>query len=511
MKKEFNKKYAEIALYCLICVILGVVIIFILAGARDFLINKEYSGIFKILQPFIIGAILAYLLNPLMAFLEKKIFSKIIKKKKDGRKNKTAVRTLSLISTLLITFIVIGLLLVMVIPQIMTSINQLTGIVADLFTPVDDDIPEEYVQESKTEADPENTEESGSLFDLSSGDDEINQIEIDTYMISNTKIGMMINDFSYKLQDFIDSMGLNLNVEETFNDLVLVFTSNIVSFTRSIVQPLINQTASIIYSTATGVLNIFLAVIIAIYLLNSKETYVAQTKKVLYSILPANFTNKLLDTGHKAHEIVGGFLIGKILDSLIIGVICFICMTLFNINYSMLISVIVFVTNIIPFFGPFIGAIPSIFFLLFVDPWQALWFIVFILILQQIDGNIIGPKILSSTIGLSSIWVIFSILLMNGLFGLFGMFFGVPIFAVIYILFKEFVENRLKRKNLPHETAEYLTAEENGVLPLENIETPPDKSSERGFIDKTDKKIKDFINRRFKNKQSDEDSENKNN
>lgn len=480
MKKEFNKKYAEIAFYCLLCVIIGVVIIFILAGARDFFINKKYTGVFKILQPFIMGALIAYLLNPLMGFFERRIFSKAIKNKKDGRKNKTAVRTLSLISTLLITFIVIGLLMVMVIPQIMASVNQLTGIVADLFTPVDG-------------AEKTQTETIDSLLDASSADDELNRIEIDKYMISNTKIGRMINEFSYTLQDFIDGMGVNLNVEETFNELVLVFTSNIVSFTRAIIQPIINQTASIIYSTATGVLNIFLAIIIAIYLLNSKETFLAQTKKVFFSLLPVNFTNKLLDTARKAHEIVGGFLVGKILDSLIIGVICFICMTIFSINYPMLISVIVFVTNIIPFFGPFIGAVPSIFFLLFVDPWQALWFTVFIVILQQIDGNIIGPKILSSTIGLSSIWVIFSILIMNGLFGLFGMFFGVPIFAVIYMLFKEFVENRLKRKNLPQDTAEYLVAE---------TAPPLDESKETEFTDKPDKKIKNFISRRFKSKKS---------
>lgn len=501
MKKEFNKKYIEIALYCLICVIAGIVIIFILAGARDFFINKKYTGIFKILQPFILGALMAYLLNPLVSFLDRKLFSKIVRKKKDGRKNKKAVQTLSLIATLLLTFIVIGLLMVMVIPQIMSSVNQLTGIVADLFSPIED------TQKNSQD----NTEDN--LFDFSYTSDELHQIEIDKYMISNTKIGKMINDFSYTIQDFIDGMGIDMNIEETFNDLVLVFTSNIVSFTQTIIQPVINQTANIIYSTATGVFNIFLAIIIAIYLLNSKETFAAQSKKLLFSLFPMNFTNKLLDIARKAHEIVGGFLVGKILDSLIIGVICFIFMSIFRINYPMLISVIVFVTNIIPFFGPFIGAIPSIFFLLFVDPWQALWFTVFIIILQQVDGNIIGPKILSSTIGLSSFWIIFSILIMNGMFGMFGMFFGVPIFAVIYMLFKEFVENRLKRKNLPYETAEYLQPESgesppNGNSPLDN-EAPAAEEAKIGGIDKADKKIKEFIYRRFKSKQSDDDTENK--
>ena len=162
----------------------------------------------------------------------------------------------------------------------------------------------------------------------------------------------------------------------------------------------------------------------------------------------------VLHITQKANDIFGGFLIGKIIDSAIIGVLCFIGLSFLNMPYTMLVSVIVGVTNVIPFFGPYIGAIPSTLLILLANPIKGIYFLIFILLLQQLDGNFIGPKILGNSTGLSSFWVIFSILLGGGLFGFLGMLLGVPTFAVIYYIIELIIDGRLHRKNLP-ESSDY--------------------------------------------------------
>lgn len=168
----------------------------------------------------------------------------------------------------------------------------------------------------------------------------------------------------------------------------------------------------------------------------------------------------IIEKSRKCNEIFGGFVIGKIIDSLIIGVLTFILLSIFNMPYTMLVSIIVCVTNVIPFFGPFIGAIPSFFLILLIDPIKALWFLLIIFLIQQLDGNIIGPKILGNSTGLSAFWVMFAILIAGGLFGFAGMLFGVPVFAIIYYLLSEWIRGKLKKKNLPLETENYMDAEE---------------------------------------------------
>lgn len=184
--------------------------------------------------------------------------------------------------------------------------------------------------------------------------------------------------------------------------------------------------------TLTFFKNVFIGIIIAIYVLNSKQLFAAQAKKLLYGCLSTRRANIVLDNARFTHRVFGGFINGKLLDSLIIGILCFVGMTALRMPYAMLISVVVGVTNIIPFFGPFIGAIPSGLLILLIDPLKALYFVLFILALQQFDGNILGPKILGDSTGLSSFWVIVCILLAGGLFGFVGMVVGVPLFAVLY-------------------------------------------------------------------------------
>jgi predicted PurR-regulated permease PerM len=196
--------------------------------------------------------------------------------------------------------------------------------------------------------------------------------------------------------------------------------------------------------------------IISIYLLSSKEIFAAQAKKITYAFCPVDRANRWISNVRFASKTFGGFFVGKILDSLIIGLLCFIVTSIIGTPFNVLISVIIGVTNIIPFFGPFLGAIPSLLLILLINPMQALYFLIFVIILQQVDGNFIGPKILGNSTGLSSFWVIFSITLFGGLWGVFGMIVGVPIFAVLFAFMKTLVETKLSTKELSPETSKYL-------------------------------------------------------
>lgn len=205
----------------------------------------------------------------------------------------------------------------------------------------------------------------------------------------------------------------------------------------------------------SAVVDTFVAVIVAIYLLNSKELFFAQLRKVLSAFLPVQAVENAVRIGGLTNRTFNGFINGKLLDSAIIGVLCFVCLQLLKMPYALLVSVIVGVTNIIPFFGPFIGAIPSAFIILIAEPIKAIWFLIFILLLQQFDGNILGPKILGNSTGLPAIWVLFAILIGGGLSGFVGMIVGVPTFAVIYTLFKEYLNDRLQKRGLSQRTDDY--------------------------------------------------------
>ena len=228
------------------------------------------------------------------------------------------------------------------------------------------------------------------------------------------------------------------------------------------VNQLINQ-----YSTKTlslSVIGVFRALwnfvigfIISIYVLGSKEKFAGQAKKIAYALFDRKGGNELISNFRFIHSTFIGFIGGKIVDSIIIGIICFICTNIIGTPYAILVSVIVGVTNVIPFFGPWIGGIPSALLVLMVDPMQALYFIILILIIQQFDGNILGPKILGDSTGLSGFWVIFAITVFSGLFGVLGMVVGVPIFAVIYAGIKSVVNRLLHKKDLPIEIQPYMT------------------------------------------------------
>lgn len=217
---------------------------------------------------------------------------------------------------------------------------------------------------------------------------------------------------------------------------------------------------NIVASFASSIWNIAIGVIVSIYLLIDKENMCAGIKKVVYAILPKKGAEKVILITHKSNETFGKFLSGKILDSAIIGVLAYIVLKIFNMPYGLLISVIIGITNIIPFFGPFIGAVPSFIIILFVSPQKALWFLLIVFILQQVDGNIIGPKILGDSIGISAFWILFSIMVAGEIMGFVGMIIGVPLFAVIYSLFKDFINEKLKSKGLKTDIKEYKNIDE---------------------------------------------------
>ncbi len=225
---------------------------------------------------------------------------------------------------------------------------------------------------------------------------------------------------------------------------------------------MIPQTNALMTSVTIGVFNVIQAVfhiligiMVSVYILFSREKFSAQTKKVIYAVMKPERANMTLHIARKSNQIFGGFIIGKIIDSAIIGVLCFLGMTILDMPYVVLVSVVVGVTNVIPFFGPYIGAIPSTILIMLDSPIKGLYFILFILFLQQLDGNVIGPKILGDSTGLSSFWVIFSIILGGGLFGFVGMVLGVPTFAVIYYIVRTWINQKLEHKKLPVQSEKY--------------------------------------------------------
>lgn len=202
------------------------------------------------------------------------------------------------------------------------------------------------------------------------------------------------------------------------------------------------------YQLTSGVFNIFLSIMAALYILIDKEQLVRHVKVANYALFPKQVADYFVRLQRDANDVFNNFIIGKAIDSLIIGVLCYIGLTVLNLPYALLLSVIVGTTNMIPVFGPFIGAVPGIFILLLIRPIEAVYFALFILVLQQFDGNILGPLILGDRLGLPSIWILFAVCVGGGLFGVIGMFIGVPVFAIVYAAIRELVYFRLKKKNM---------------------------------------------------------------
>lgn len=399
-KADWNiKPYLAVGLTSFLVIILSITVFFLIYRYHGLARNWDY--LVGILQPIIIGLVLAYLINPIVMFLERHLLPLLKRHMKREEKAKKAARGLSVGGALLFLFVILAVLLNMVIPELYYSIERMVT-----------QLPRQVE----------------SFMDW-----------IENYISSDSEIS------SYLEQ------GLKRGLEylETWAE-----------------TEFFPQTKNVLSSLTTGVIsvvkilfNLVIGIIISVYVLMGKETFVGQAKKIIYAILPAQKGNVVVDTVRKSNQIFGGFISGKILDSAIIGILCFIVLYLLKMPYAVLVSVIVGVTNVVPFFGPYIGAIPSTILIMLTSPIQGLYFIIFILILQQVDGNIIGPRILGESTGLSSFWVVFAILVGGGLFGFMGMVLGVPVFATIYYLIRKMIAYILRKKGLPEATRAYTEAE----------------------------------------------------
>ncbi len=338
----------------------------------------------NILMPIIMGIVIAYLLNPVVEFYERHLDRSLGKFIEKKTKKKVSMRGLSIFISVIIVLAVIALLIMMVVPQIYTNISNLVY-----------SLPEQ-IQNLV-----------GKLMELAK---------------NNEKVRNAINGFYDNIMNYITNW-----IKSDMLGQVSVVIDRIMG----------------IFGTAV---NCLVAFIVAIYVLLSKETFRRQIKKGINAFFNERQTNVIVSVVKESDKIFGGFISGKIIDSFIIGVICFVCCLILRMPYVALVSVIVGVTNLIPFFGPYIGAIPSAVLILLDSPSKGIVFIIFIAILQQVDGNIIGPKILGQSTGLSPFWVVFAIFLGNGLFGIVGLFIGVPLWAVVYYLIKRYVNYRIMIK-----------------------------------------------------------------
>lgn len=397
MKFEWNKKYFIISIYAF--GVLSAAILFYFGASK--LIENLLTGvslIFNILKPIFYGLLVAYVMNPVIKVLEKllKRFcdSQAAKKIKIKEPSKTTLRGLSIGFAWLIVLALLTFMISVIIPCINTNIIKISA---------NSDI---YFQ------------------NFNKG---VTKLE----RIMQYPQGALVNQINSLIQ----------NIEGI-----------IAKSAQHVLPHIFNLTKQI----TTGVINAFIAIIVSIYFLFSKELFCAQMKKMLSAFVKDEKIEKLFASGREVNLVFNNFLFGKLLDSLIVGILCYLGMLPWKIPYAVLISSIVGITNIIPYFGPFIGAVPCIIILLLENPTKALIFTIFILILQQIDGNIIGPKVLGETIGLNSFWVMFSIILFGGLFGVVGMFLGVPIFAAFYVFFKRLIEGKLAKKAMPTETSAYM-------------------------------------------------------
>ena len=382
-KKPHIKPYLYGMLAGFGAIALSIIFFFLIYRFDGF--GSAISTLTGILMPFIYGAVIAYLLKPVCNSIEG-FLRRFIPEKMKG-----LINALSVTFTILFGLLLIYALCMMIIPQLITSVTTL-------------------------------------------------------YYTAQANITKFMNWANHL--EFIEK---NEQIMELLNSAYAALNTNLDTWIKNTLLP---SMQNIVSGAAVGVLNVvtmaknlIIGIIVAVYMLASRKRFVQQAKLVLYSIFKPRWAELIKEEVKYADKMFGGFINGKILDSAIIGVLCYIGCLIFKFPSALLVSVIIGVTNVIPFFGPFIGAIPATLLILIQNPIKALWFVLFVLVLQQVDGNIIGPKILGNTTGLSSFWVLFAILLFGGLWGFVGMIIGVPLFAVIYDVIKKLVFHGLNRND----------------------------------------------------------------
>lgn len=414
MRREKYKGYIAAGVTAFTVIAAALLFFFILFHFQQ--IRNFFATVFYILRPVFYGVVLAFLLLPIHRHINNFLYAAVPDEQRDSQKVKSSIHFVAIVFSLVFAAAMIYILLAMVIPQVYYSIEGLI-----------DSLPQ-YIR---------------GLQDW-------------TLKFLHNNPGIEAT-----LLPYLETVALWAQ-DWLQNDLLpnLESVNSILEWLKNSVLPGLTSMAfsvSAVLMALVGLLkDLLIAVIVSVYLLVRKDKLAAQSKKIVYSVFPTKIGDFIVEETRSAYRILSGFINGKLVDSLIIGIICLICCNLFDFPYPALISTVVGVTNVIPFFGPFIGAIPCSVLILLVNPVQCIYFVIFILVLQQFDGNILGPKILGDSTGLDAFWVLFSILLFGGLFGFAGMVMGVPVFAMFYSIVNRLVRYGLKKHGLPQETEHYI-------------------------------------------------------
>ena len=396
MRDEHDRRYFKWGLTALTVIFISILLVVIFTNLPGFFALLDTIG--AILSPLVSGIVIAFLLNPIFNFVELRLRPILLKRGLKEKKARTLSRAVSLVFSFLFGGFIVYAFFAMLVPQLYESVMSIV------------ESAPAYYQSLETWA--------------------TNILE------GNPEIRTYVEKALETIQTYVQNW-----VETSF---------------LSDVQKLLATLTTSVMAVVKSITNFIIGLVASIYILWSKDTFQAQAKKMAVAAFKPSAADHLLDLGSSINRIFSGFIIGKIIDSAIIGVLCYICMSLMKMPYTALIATIVGVTNVIPVFGPFIGAVPSALIILLVDPLQAFYFIIFIIVLQQIDGNVIGPKILGNTVGISGFWVLISITVAASIFGFAGMLLGVPVFAVIYLIISDIVNSALRRKNKTTVTDEYF-------------------------------------------------------
>ncbi len=423
MKIKLDKKYIQIGFTIFFTSIAILFVIFFIWNNAS--IRNTFSLLKKAMAPVLYGLIIAYLLTPILNYVERNWFIPLFHKLKwfepeKDKKRKKHIRAFSLVTTLVIVLVLLYLFFATVIPQIVGSVQNIVMMYPRYSSNL------LYWMNQLLEKNPELSELLGDLF----------------------------TNFSTETDDWL---------KDSLLPMLQTWLPNM--------SDILKNLSSSVFGFLKFLWNIVIGLIISIYVRISKETFSQSCIRMCYAFFERKNANKFIDSVRFTHQTFIGFISGKIVDSLIIGFITFIVLTIMRMPYTILISVIIGVTNIIPFFGPWFGAIPCALILLMINPKLTLYFIIFIVILQQIDGNLIGPFILSQTTGVTTFWIITSITFFSGLFGLPGMILAVPVTGVLFAFVNEHTKDMLIKKNLPPEPEAYLSVgsidEEGHISPYE--------------------------------------------
>ena len=369
-------------------------------------VQAFFGKLFSVLTPVFYGLGMAYLLSPIVNFLERVILqgrdALERKRGKTYRIHGGVLRAVSILLTWSVVLVLVYLLCDMLIPELVDSVTTLVNNLESYY----------------------NTTYNW-ITDLLS---------------DNPKLTELFNSYYSRVSEWLTTK------------LLPGLQTALTNFTGSLVTG--------VWSLITFAKNLLIGIIVSVYLLAAKEKSAARCCKLLYGVLPEERAMFAMRGFRRVDSIFSGFVRGKLLDSLIIGILCFVGCSVLKMPYTPLVSVVVGVTNVIPFFGPFLGAIPCAVLILLVSPLKCLYFVIFIFLLQQLDGNVIGPKILGGSTGISSLWVIVAILVGGGFGGVLGMFLGVPIFACLQVLVRWLLNNRLQKRHMPLAAGEYLHRDE---------------------------------------------------